>query len=339
MNKPKPTRLDYCQFLLTTPVNYTITHFADHCERFSHDQINRYLADDRLPPRYVWESVKPHLKQTPNGYVIFDDTVLDKRHAKKIALAKNQYSGNAHTTINGIGVVTCVYVNPEIDQYWIIDFRIYDKQGDGKTKLDHVQDMLDVLVNSRDVAFGTVLMDSWYASKVLMLFIESLGKKYYCPLKVNRLVDDSNGTKPYQRIDSLEWSDIEQQSGKRVKLNKFPKDHKVKIFRVVSQRRTDYIATNNHNQSDVSVVQEVCGVRWKIERLHRETKQLTGIEKCQCRLPRIVRNHITCAFLVWVFLKQKANETGKTLYQVKNDLLSDYLCQQLKSPTLKMEFA
>ena len=64
--------------------------------------------------------------------------------------------------------------------------------------------MLDVLVNSRNVAFSTVLMDSWYASKAFMLFIESLGKKSYCPLKRNRLVDDSNATKPYQRIDSLE---------------------------------------------------------------------------------------------------------------------------------------
>jgi hypothetical protein len=93
----------------------------------------------------VWESVKPHLEQTPNGYIIFDDTVLDKRYAQKIALAQKQYSGNAHTTINGIGVVTCVYVNPELDRYWMIDFRIYDKPGDGKSKLDHVRDMLDVL--------------------------------------------------------------------------------------------------------------------------------------------------------------------------------------------------
>ena len=127
----KPTRLDYCQYLLTTPFNYTLTHFADHCEQFSHDQINRYLAGDRLPPRLVWESVQPHLQQTPNGYIIFDDTILDKRHAQKIALAQKQYSGNAHAIINGIGVVTCVYVNPELDRYWIIDFRIYDKQGDG----------------------------------------------------------------------------------------------------------------------------------------------------------------------------------------------------------------
>ena len=47
----KPTRLDYCQYLLTTPINWTLTHFVDHCEQFSHDQINRYLAGARLPPR------------------------------------------------------------------------------------------------------------------------------------------------------------------------------------------------------------------------------------------------------------------------------------------------
>ena len=23
----KPTRLDYCQYLLSTPINYTLTHF------------------------------------------------------------------------------------------------------------------------------------------------------------------------------------------------------------------------------------------------------------------------------------------------------------------------
>ena len=39
----KPTRVDYCQYLLSTPINYTLTHFADHSETFSHDQINRYL--------------------------------------------------------------------------------------------------------------------------------------------------------------------------------------------------------------------------------------------------------------------------------------------------------
>ena len=90
-----------------------------------------------------------------------------------------------------------------LDRSWLIDYRIYDKQGDGKTKLDHVQDMLSVLGERHKVAFSTVLMDSGYASKRFLLYIESLEKPYYCPLKSNRLVDDSHGEKPYQRIDSL----------------------------------------------------------------------------------------------------------------------------------------
>jgi len=36
-------------------------------------------------------------------------------------------------------------------------------------------------------------MDSWYAAQKLMALIEQLGKIYYCPLKRNRLVDDSGG--------------------------------------------------------------------------------------------------------------------------------------------------
>ena len=89
-----------------------------------------------------WEHVKADLVQTPDGYIIFDDTLLEKRHAEKTVLAKQQYSGNARKVVNSIGVVTCVYVNPALDGSWLIDYRIYDKQGDGKTKLDHVQDLL-----------------------------------------------------------------------------------------------------------------------------------------------------------------------------------------------------
>ena len=84
------------------------------------------------------------------------------------------------------------------------------------------------------LVFSTVLMDSWYASKSLLLYIENLDKTYYVPLKCNRLVDDSDAKKPYQRIDSLQWTEAEEKSGKRVKLHRFPRDHKVKVFRVAS---------------------------------------------------------------------------------------------------------
>ena len=126
--------------------------------------------------------------------------------------------------------------------------------------------------------------------------------------------------KPYQRIDSLQWTEtLEQTSGKQVKLHKFPKNHKVKVFRVASSRRTDYVVTNDLSQSDVSATQQACDNHWKIEQCHREAKQLTGLGKCQCRLARIVRNHIGAAFLVWVHLMWKSNETGQTLIKSNMD--------------------
>ena len=41
------TRLDYCQYLLVSQSNYTLTHFAEHSERFSPDAIKRYLQSER----------------------------------------------------------------------------------------------------------------------------------------------------------------------------------------------------------------------------------------------------------------------------------------------------
>lgn len=338
--KEPVTRLDYCQYLLVSQINYTLTNFADNSEKFSHDQSNRDLSRARITPRLVWENVASQVVATPKGYVVFDDTVWDKSHSFDIELVRRQYSGNAHGIIKGIGVVTCVYVNPELDQFWLIDYRIYAPTGDGKSKLDHVQELLSHMVYQKQLPFQAVLMDTWYATKALMLFIESLQKLSYCPLKDNRQVDDTGGQHTYQRVDSLNWSEAELQQGKQLKIKGFPKDHKVQCFRVeVSTHRTDFVVTNDLAQAATEATQQVCCFRWKIEQLHREGKQVTGIEACQCRKARIQRHHIGCALLVWVNLKGVATRTGQTVYQLKHGLLDDYLCQQLKSPSLKMALA
>jgi hypothetical protein len=117
-----------------------------------------------------------------NGCLVFDDSVMDKDHSHQIELVRRQYSGNEHAVIiKGIGVVNCLYVNPETGDYRIIDYRIFDPAGDGKTKPDHVQDMLTRVIADKRLPFGAVLMDIWYATKDLRLFIESVGKVYYCP--------------------------------------------------------------------------------------------------------------------------------------------------------------
>ena len=103
---------------------------------------------------------------TPNGYLIFDDTVLDKSRAHKIELVRRQYSGNAQGIIKGIGLVNWVYYNPDRDQFWLIDYRIFAPEQDNKTKLDHVDEML-ASIKTRQISYLYLLMDTWYATNDL----------------------------------------------------------------------------------------------------------------------------------------------------------------------------
>ncbi len=242
--------------------------------------------------------------------------------------------------VKGIGVVNCVYVNPDTEQFWVIDFRIYDPDGDGKTKLQHVEEMLNNVVFQKKLPFKTVLMDNWYAEKDIMLMIDNLGKLFYCPLKRNRLVDDSGGIEKYKNIEKLEWSEIEAEEGKLIKIKKFPKDYKVKLFRViVSTDKTEYVATNDISQCSTDATRDKCSIRWKIEEFHRELKQTIGVEKCECRKQRIQRNHIACCMLVWINLKDYAYKCKKTIYQLKKGLLDNYLIKELESPSICITLA
>ena len=84
------TKLDYCQYLLSSPINYTVTNLADHLDGISHDRINRYLRGEKLTPHLLWDNVEPVLQASENAYILFDDTVLDKRYSTSIELTRRQ---------------------------------------------------------------------------------------------------------------------------------------------------------------------------------------------------------------------------------------------------------
>jgi hypothetical protein len=355
------SRRDYCQFLLATQKNYTQTYLADHHAYFFHDAVNRYMISDHITPAEVWAKIRADIDLDENGYIIFDDTVLDKSHAKKIELAQIQYSGNAHGLVYGIGVVNCLYVNTNTGHSWIIDWRIFNPTVDKKNKLQHVMEMFDNAIAHKKLPFRAVLMDSWYATKDVMLHFDAAKKLFYCPLKSNRKADDSGGKgkASYKAVDSLTWSTEEKIYGKLVKLYEFPGEKKLKLFRVAATNRTEWIVTNDLSEdpdvpegtdvSDDKLVKSTdstrltsfdvglaCAVRWKIEQYHREVKQTLGMEKCQCRKAASQKTHIGCVSLAWHFLTKMARAAGKTIYALKQDLLSEYMKRELAKPTLVM---
>ena len=328
----------YGQFLVNTPVNVTGTYFADTASGFSHDQVSRFLRSSKLTPRIIRDKALSEIPLSPHGFVLFDDTVIDKDFSFDIEMVRSQYSGNAHDVIKGIGVVTCVYYNPETDVSYALDYRIFDPERDGQSKLDHVWDMLDGL-KERNVAYGYVLMDSWYAVTELMVYIDDLGKLYYCPLKNNRKVDDSNDTRPYRAVSLLEWDQVELATGKLVKVKGFPSSMKTKLFCVqVSTNRTDFVVTNDLTQGSADGVRKASAIRWKIEEFHRQLKQTTGIEHCQARKQRSQRNHINLCMQAWMVLMTAARHAGISIYEQKNTPLRDYVAERWRNPYTVFSF-
>src|SRR5215211_3261742 len=90
------TKRQYVEYLLATPRNYTCTNLAQHLEGAqaqSHDAVSDFLRREKLTPRGLWQVVQPLLRDGPECYLIFDDSVQDKRYSHKIELVKLQYSG------------------------------------------------------------------------------------------------------------------------------------------------------------------------------------------------------------------------------------------------------
>lgn len=166
-----------------------------------------------------------------------------------------------------------------------------------------------------------------------MLNIHYFGKKFYCPVKKNRLARKANSTEFYKKTPELDWTTDELKNGKAIRLKGMPRDFLMRIYRVpVSTNRTDYVVTNDSSLICTDDVQKVCAIRWYIE--PSRNKAINRSRKC-----RIQRNHIACAMLVWSRLKQLAYKTNVTIYQLKKNLLTEDLIKELKAPRISMSFA
>ena len=52
-----------------------------------------------LGAEILWQNVQEEIITTEDGYLIFDDTVINKKYSQKIELVRRQYSGNEHRVV------------------------------------------------------------------------------------------------------------------------------------------------------------------------------------------------------------------------------------------------
>jgi len=324
--------MKYVEYLISTPLNYTCSNLADHLENTSHDAVTDYLQHERLTANHLWEIANHLVTDSVDSYLIIDDSVQNKQYSKSIALVKRQYSGATGGLVRGIGVVNLVHTNGT-DDFCPIDFRIYAKIHDGKTKNDHFREMLIEAMSNKQLKAKTVLFDSWYASWQNLKLVHRLDLTFYTTLKSNRLISLDDG-ESWLHLQDIEWTDEMNHAGIVVRLSKIP--FAVKLFKLVATNGDiDWVVTNNLDSAlTTQVAQDANDVHWEVEQFHRELKQLTGSEKCQCRKQRSQRNHLANCYHAWVTLKVKARQSHKTVYQLKHNLLREYLRTELREPTI-----
>ena len=227
--------------------------------------------------------------------------------------------------LRGIGLVSALSVGE--DGYSnLLDYRIYAKKQDGKTKLQLAWEMIE---RSRA---QIVLFDSWYASRDLISCLQEIGKRFYSTLPGNRIFYDEKGKK--HRVEDYQFTEQELKEGKLIQLNKL--NFMVRIFCIfVRKGGTEIIITNDIAQNSLEEILNMMSLRWKVEEFHREIKQLTGIEQCQARKSRIQRNHICCCLMAWQFLKTEAWKRQVTVYLLHESQSDDFIRSQLLKPNLK----
>ena len=313
---PAKCNLDlYSEFLIATQKQYSCTELekVSPDETMAHDSVTRWLNESNFSSEMLWNSISDYVTSN-EGYLVFDDTLIDKSYSEKIELVKWQWSGKDHRVKKGIGLLTALWVNlvgPTVP----IDYRIYQKENDGKTKNDHFREMLEIVDKQRLLKPFSVLMDSLYSSKENLQAIHSKGWIFVTELSRTRRVCEEKWK--WQQLGDL---NLEENQIKKVWLKGFGE---ILIFKKVFKNGTvRYLATNDLNMTVESFLMKG-NIRWNIETMHRDLKQACGLEKCYLRKAKGQMNHIFCSLIAWTKLQTRKFSTGVTIYQQKWQIVRD----------------
>lgn len=309
MRKQKCSLKLYTNFLIANHNRYSGVELAKSVQDkdICHDAVSRWLTKANFTPSDLWKQVKP-LVNIKTGYLIGDDTLLNKKYSHKNELAKLQYSGDEHKLTKGICLINLLWTNSQ--EYIPVDYRVYKKENDDKTKNDHFQEMLKK-THKRGFSPLYVLIDSWYASlSNLKLISRKYSWHFICNFKSNRQV--SLGQDIYLALADLP---LANKQVRKVWLKGYGYVLVCKL--VDTNGDISYLATDDLTLTDYDAFIGHSQNRWKIEEFHRGLKQTTGIEKCYSVKAASQQTHIFASFVAFVRLEANRLKEQISWYEQK----------------------
>jgi hypothetical protein len=324
MNPPKVIAEDYINFIIATPRDVTATEAGrvqpESKNAPAHDAFTRLLA--RLEPdaETLWAEAKTQIEKS-SGILVLDDSTLEKPYSERNALVYRHWSGKQKQVVNGINLITLLWTDGI--RVVPVDYRVFDKERDGKTKNDHFAEML---LEAFERGFNPqfVCFDSWYSSVENLKLIRALGWHFLTRLKSNRQIRVKQGS-----LQAVSNAGLCGGDGTLVWLKGFGE---IKVFRVrVTDDASEYWATSLSQMTETEREKQAKSA-WRIEMYHRALKQQCLIERAQCRRLRPVLNHIGLCIRAFVRIESHCYRERISWIQAKTSIIRDAVRAYLSNP-------
>jgi hypothetical protein len=265
----------------------------------SHDGLSRVLK--RETPPLLLEVVKTLFKTLEKisvGYLIIDDTTINKEYARFIEQCHWLWSSNGSRYIFGYNIVVIMWSNGSITIP--LKWEFYKKEAEKKnqiTKIEIAKRLMQYVKEDLCVATTEITFDSFYGAETILKRCEEYGWHYYTKVKSNRLLDSVQLKKHHQ---NPYWEMTGLLSCKL----------KTRIIRHGKR----YFCTNNFAVTKTEIIASY-DARWKIEEVFRMLHDQLGIDECASRSFVAQSAHITFGMIAYTILASQKTGSELTVYQ------------------------
>lgn len=288
----------YLKGLLCVSERATATALARIIRGTAHDRFTRILRDKRLDWQTLLSSLALGITGKLNkGYLIIDDTIIDKAFARAIEGVAWVYSSKEQRSILGLAVVVLVWSNGTLTIP--LGIRVWKKGGKSKVTL-----AIDLLVWAKKflkIKPRFVVFDSWYAAGSVLKIITEFGWTWVSQLKRNRKLNNLS-------LGALKKNPYWIMNGR------LSGGHEV----VVVRHGKKYFVTSNHSWSKDQILLAYRS-RWPIETMFRVLHSELGVDECQARSLVSQHAHLHLCLMAYTMLAHESYFTKRTCYAMRRE--------------------
>jgi len=301
----------------------------------SHDQVTRFLSNEKKTSKDLWLVVKPFVKkiQSAEGVLIIDDSIEEKPYTDENDIICWHYDHCKDRNVKGINFVSTLYQNKAAALP--IGFRLVAKTEayfDKKTKKmkrrspvtknEMAREMILQAIKNQ-VIFRYILFDVWFSSVENIKFIkQDCEKEVICPIKANRKVAVSLKEKLKGHWISVATLEIKAHTELEIWLEgvDFPLTLIKQVFTNGDGSEGILYLISSDKTLSADHITTIYQRRWNVECYHKSLKQNVSLAKSPTQTEKTQTNHFFAALCGYIKLEMLKVETKTNHFALKTKL-------------------